>query len=40
MVFICLGKQKVIWILKLKENGWKAAPSALRVNLLLFIIIS
>jgi hypothetical protein len=29
MVFICIGKQKVIWILKHKENGWKAATSAL-----------
>jgi hypothetical protein len=29
MVYICIGKQKVVWILKLKENGWEATVSAL-----------
>jgi hypothetical protein len=24
-----IGKQKVVWILKLRENGWEAAASAL-----------
>jgi hypothetical protein len=23
-----IGKQKVVWILKLRENGWEAAASA------------
>jgi hypothetical protein len=27
---ICIGKQKVVWILKLRENGWEATASALR----------
>jgi hypothetical protein len=27
---ICIWKQKVVWILKLRENGWKVAASALR----------
>ena len=30
MVYICIGKQKVIWIPKLRENGWEAAASAIR----------
>jgi hypothetical protein len=30
VVCIYIGKQKVVWILKLKENGWEAAASALR----------
>jgi hypothetical protein len=25
-----IGKQKVVWILKLRENGWEAVASALR----------
>jgi hypothetical protein len=25
----CIRKQKVVWILKLRENGWEAAASAL-----------
>jgi hypothetical protein len=25
-----IGKQKVVWILKLRENGWETAASALR----------
>jgi hypothetical protein len=29
VVNICIGKQKVVWILKLRENGWEAAASAL-----------
>jgi hypothetical protein len=24
-----IGKQKVVWILKLRENGWEAAASTL-----------
>jgi hypothetical protein len=32
VVFICIGKQKVVWILKLRENGWEAAASALTEN--------
>jgi hypothetical protein len=28
-VCIYIGKQKVVWILKLRENGWEAAASAL-----------
>jgi hypothetical protein len=27
---IYIGKQKVVWIFKLRENGWEAAASALR----------
>jgi hypothetical protein len=23
-----IGKQKVVWILKLKENGWEAAAAS------------
>jgi hypothetical protein len=30
VVYIYIGKQKVVWILKLRENGWEAAVSALR----------
>jgi hypothetical protein len=30
VVYFCIGKQKVVWILKLRENGWEAAASALR----------
>jgi hypothetical protein len=30
MVCICTEKQKVVWIPKLKKNGWEAAASALR----------
>jgi hypothetical protein len=30
VVNIYIGKQKVVWILKLRENGWEAAASALR----------
>jgi hypothetical protein len=29
MMCICIGKQKVVLILKLRENGWEAATSAL-----------
>jgi hypothetical protein len=29
VVYFCIGKQKVVWILKLRENGWEAAASAL-----------
>jgi hypothetical protein len=29
VVYFCIGKQKVVWIPKLKENGWEAAASAL-----------
>jgi hypothetical protein len=29
VVYFCIGKQKVVWILKLRENGWEAAVSAL-----------
>jgi hypothetical protein len=32
VVNICIGKQKVVWILKLRENGWEAATSALRAH--------
>jgi hypothetical protein len=32
VVYICIGKQKVVWIPKLRENGWEAAASALRNN--------
>jgi hypothetical protein len=32
VVNFSIGKQKVIWILKLRENGWEAAASALRVR--------
>jgi hypothetical protein len=28
VVYICIGKQKVVWIPKLKENGWVAVVSA------------
>ena len=33
MVCICIGKQKVVWIFKLRENSWKAATSALSIRL-------
>jgi hypothetical protein len=33
MVCICIWKQKVIWILKLRKNGWKAATSALSIEI-------
>jgi hypothetical protein len=29
-----IGKQKVVWILKLRENGWEAAASALSLKIL------
>jgi hypothetical protein len=29
VVYIYIGKQKVVWILKLRKNGWEAAASAL-----------
>jgi hypothetical protein len=29
VVNIYIGKQKVVWILKLRENDWEAAASAL-----------
>jgi hypothetical protein len=29
VVYICIEKQKVVWIPKLRENGWEAAASAL-----------
>jgi hypothetical protein len=32
VVNIYIGKQKVVWILKLRENGWEAAASALRCD--------
>jgi hypothetical protein len=32
VVYICIGKQKVVRILKLRENGWEAAASALSVK--------
>jgi hypothetical protein len=28
VVYICIGKKKVVWILKLRENGWEVAASA------------
>jgi hypothetical protein len=35
VVHIYIGKQKVVWILKLRKNGWEAAASALRFHLIL-----
>jgi hypothetical protein len=32
VVYFCIGKQKVVWILKLRENGWEAASSALSMR--------
>jgi hypothetical protein len=29
VVNFCIGKQKEVWILKLRKNGWEAAASAL-----------
>ena len=37
-MFICIGKQKVVWIPKLRENGWEAAASALNAWCLLHIV--
>jgi hypothetical protein len=34
VVYFCIGKQKVVWILKLRENGWEAAASALNLILI------
>jgi hypothetical protein len=35
VVNIYIGKQKVVWILKLRENGWEAAASTVERALLL-----
>jgi hypothetical protein len=32
VVYFCIWKQKVVWILKLRKNGWEAAASTLRVG--------
>jgi hypothetical protein len=34
-VYFYIGKQKVVWILKLRKNGWEAAASALSDHSLL-----
>jgi hypothetical protein len=36
VVYICIGKKKVVWIPKLKKNGWVAVVSALSRNRRLF----
>jgi hypothetical protein len=33
VVCICIEKQKVVWILKLRDNGWEATTSALRYSI-------
>jgi hypothetical protein len=33
VMYICIGKQKVVWIPKLKENGWVVVVSALMSHL-------
>jgi hypothetical protein len=40
VVYICIGKQKVVWIPKLRENGWEAAASALTGPLNNVLVIS
>jgi hypothetical protein len=38
VVYIYIGKQKVVWIPKLRENGWEAAASALSLYIWLFVL--